>query len=78
MDLVVHISIWTRQKVATRRERVLRSRGSLSSRRLAILLCIGIAARWCGLSGRRLAILICIRIVLFHRLARGYHDEGGV
>jgi hypothetical protein len=49
---------------ARRASRVLRSRGSLSERRLAILLCIGIAPRWCGLSSRRLTIFIFIRIVL--------------
>jgi hypothetical protein len=63
---------------ARRDGRVLRSRGSLFNRRLGILLCVGIAPRWCGLPSRRLAILIFIRIVLFGRLARGRHDEGGV
>jgi hypothetical protein len=63
---------------ARRDSRVLRSRGSLFNRRLGILLCIGIALRWCGLPTRRLAILIVIRIVLFVRLARGSHDEGKV
>jgi hypothetical protein len=57
---------------ARRDSRVLRGRGILFNRRLSIILCIGIAPRWCGLPSRRLAILI------FIRLARGSHDEGEV